>query len=165
MENDGRLWIGIDRAFARKFYTDVPLSKIAHETGETIYLEKALIWILFLSVPITFIATLVFAVLAFQWWAFLIIPICAATWLFYTSESTRGNSKGWLISFILAIAIIVALTRIVDFYLALFFVAIALMLWATRILYLLSTFLLRCFVLRNVRAFSFLRNDIIIKTI
>jgi len=41
LEGQGRLALGIDRAFARKFYTDVPLATIAEKTGGTVYLEKA----------------------------------------------------------------------------------------------------------------------------
>ncbi len=145
MEGDGRLAIGIDRVFARKFYTDVPLTRIAQETGEKIYFEKTLIWVLFLAVHCGFVATALFSVLAFKWWRFLVIPGCVFLWFFYASQSVRGTSKAWFISAMLLAAFVTAFTQIIASYIALFFLAFILTLWITRLLYLLSTFLTSLF--------------------
>jgi hypothetical protein len=38
LEEQGRLIIGVDRVMARKFYIDIPISRIEKETGEAPYL-------------------------------------------------------------------------------------------------------------------------------
>jgi hypothetical protein len=42
LEEQGRLIIGVDRVMARKFYIDIPISRIEKETGEAPYLEKTI---------------------------------------------------------------------------------------------------------------------------
>ena len=163
LKEEGRVALGIDRAFARKFYTDVSLARIAEETGETIYFEKAIVWFLFLAVPSGFIGMSVFSVLAFKWWSLLILPACWLFWSFYASESVRGTSRARFISILLILSLLMVVTNLVNLSTALFLLTFILTLWLTRQLYILSTFLLRCFVLRNVKAFSILRSDIIIK--
>ena len=44
LEQQGKILIGVDRAMARKFYTDTPVSTITEETGEAPYFEKIIIW-------------------------------------------------------------------------------------------------------------------------
>ena len=68
LEKQGKLLIGIDRAMAPKFYTNIPISKIQEETGEAPYFEKAIVWFAFLFSPTALIASIVLGFFAFSWW-------------------------------------------------------------------------------------------------
>ena len=41
---DGRILVGVDRVFARRLYTGVPISVIRTATGEPPYIEKLVVW-------------------------------------------------------------------------------------------------------------------------
>jgi hypothetical protein len=101
----GALLIGIDRSVARKFYTDIPLSKIQEETGETPYIEKMVVWFAFLTAPIALLASFVLSVFAFHWWAALAIPLSILIYFIFSSKSSmpRGGMLG--ISVLLALTI------------------------------------------------------------
>ena len=76
LEKQGKLLIGVDRAVARRFYTDVPISKIEEETGETPYLEKTVVWFIFLLGPVALILSTVLGFLTFGWWGIISLVFC-----------------------------------------------------------------------------------------
>ena len=162
--DSGELLIGIDRALARKFYTDIPSSKIEEETGERPYFEKMVVWFAFLSAPIALLASFVLAVLAFQWWAALAIPLSIVIYFGFYGQSSmpRGGMLG--VSLLLALAIS---SLFIGFFSAPFppwyFITVSYSLWATRLLYCAATVLLRAFVLRNQRALEFMSEHIQIR--
>ena len=81
LESEGKLMIGIDRAFARKFYTDHSIRDIAELTGESPYLEKLIVNMCLFGSPIALITAGSFAIRLFEWWAFLVIPGLGAFWV------------------------------------------------------------------------------------
>lgn len=93
---DDRILVGIDRAFARRLYTDVATSQIEDVTGEAAYLEKLVVWFAFLSSPIAILGSVVLAAYAFHWWTLLIIPGTLLWWMFNRSRSVRGGALMWL---------------------------------------------------------------------
>ena len=101
----GTLLIGIDRAFARRFYTDVPLTRIKEETGEAPYFEKIVVWFAFISAPIALLASFILSVLAFRWWAVLAIPLSAIVYFGFAGDSSRGQTRMLGVSIVLALAI------------------------------------------------------------
>src|SRR5713101_596519 len=86
--HSGSLLIGVDRSMARKFYTDVPLSRIAAETGETPYFEKMVVLGAFVGGPVSLLASFIMAVLAFRWWAALAIPVSIVVYIVFTAASS-----------------------------------------------------------------------------
>ena len=159
--NSGALLIGIDRAIARKFYTDIPLSKIEAETGEAPYFEKMIVWSAYLAAPIALLTSFVLAVFAFRWWAVLAIPLSIAVYFVYSGQSSMP-SRGMLgISLLLALASGILFTDFLNLpFVTWYAFSIVLALWASRLVYCASTALLRAFVSRNIRAFDFMSEHI-----
>ena len=160
----GTLLIGIDRAFARRFYTDVPLTRIKEETGEAPYFEKIVVWFAFISAPIALLASFILSVLAFRWWAVLAIPLSAIVYFGFAGDSSRGQTRMLGVSIVLALAIASLFTNFfssqsVPWYAT----AVAFAFWAQRLVYCGATTLLRAFILRNQRALEFTREHIAVK--
>jgi len=157
----GAVMIGIDRAVARKFYTDIPLCKIEEETGEAPYFEKMVVWFAFLSAPLALLASFVLSVLAFHWWAVLTIPLSVVVYFGFSGDSSMPRSGMLGISLLFALAIGSAFT---DFFSSPFtpwyFITATFSLWALRLLYIAATVFLRIFVLRNQRAFELMGEHI-----
>ena len=101
-EEAGTILVGIDRAFARRFYTDVSLATIGEKTGETPYLEKLVVFGAFIGKHITLLGAVVLAVLVLGWWSAVVIPIGILIWVLFSSTSSLGGSRMLGITFILA---------------------------------------------------------------
>jgi hypothetical protein len=164
-ERDGQLVVGVDRVFARRFYTDVPLQSVQEHTGEAPYMEKALVWGAFLGGPLLLVGSSVLLVFALKWWwSVLAIPLSGLVWVAYYSMSSRGDARLRLVSLVVVAVAVCGLattreTRLL--WLAAIIYAIAL--WLGRFVYVGSTTLLRAFVLRNSRAFEWLRGNLILR--
>jgi len=160
----GALLIGIDRAVARRFYTDIPLSKIEEETGEAPYLEKMVVWFAFLSAPVALLASFVLSVLAFQWWAVLAIPLSIVVYFIFSGQASMPRGGMLDISVLLALAIGSLFTDfIASPFASWYFIAVTFSLWASRLLYCVATAFLRAFVLRNQRALEFMGENVHIR--
>jgi len=160
----GALLIGIDRAVARKFYTDIPLSKIEEETGEAPYFEKMVVWFAFLAAPLALLASFVLSAFAFHWWAALAIPLSIVFYFGFSGQSSmpRGGMLG--ISVLLALAVGSLFTSFfASPFVSWYFIAVTFSLWASRLLYNAATAFLRAFVLRNQRALEFIGEHIHIR--
>lgn len=81
LETNGQLLIGIDRAFARRFYTNLPLRTVEEHTDEAPYFEKAFVMGAFVGGPLALAASAIYAVFVISWWSVLIIPIGTLIWL------------------------------------------------------------------------------------
>jgi hypothetical protein len=157
LEEQGKLLIGVDRVMARKFYTDIPISKIEEETGESPYFEKMIVWLSFLFGPIALFSSIVLGFLAFGWWGVICLFLCPIVYFTYSSSSVRGGSKLIGITIFLFISAgIHFFGNLNIFWVTLFVCAFLFSLWCVRVLYCSATLLLRCFVIRNRRAFEYL---------
>jgi len=153
--HEGQILVGVDRVYARKLYTDVPISVIEEATGEAPYAEKLVVWFAFLASPLAIVCSAILAAFAFRWWAFLIIPVAFIWWMFNRSMSARGDSSLWLHTIIVIAAVSVHFANILPTHWMSGFAALfTFALWTDRLLYCSSTFFLRAFVLRNQRAFE-----------
>ncbi|MBW8034754.1 MAG: hypothetical protein FVQ79_03645 [Planctomycetes bacterium] len=166
LEQQGKILIGVDRAMARKFYTDIPVSTINEETGEAPYFEKIIVWFAFLSGPIALISSIVLGFFAFKWWGVTCLVLCPVTFLVYSSLSARGDSKSIGITLLLFISVGVHFFGNLNMFWVTLFVCVFLFsLWCIRVLYCSATLLLRCFVIRNRRAFEYLSDYLTIEQI
>lgn len=162
--NSGEFLIGIDRAIARKFYTDISLVKIEEETGEAPYFEKMVVWFAFLAAPIALFASFALSVLAFRWWAIIAVPLSGVVYFWFSGQSSMPGRGMLGITILLALAVGSLFTefftsRFAPWYLF----AVVFAFWASRLVYCAATTLLRGFVLRNQRALEFMIEHIHIR--
>lgn len=164
LEQQGKLLIGIDRAMARKFYTDIPISKIKEETGQAPYFEKIVVWFAFLFGPIALISSIVLGFLAFDWWGAICLVVCPILYFRYISSSVRGASSSIGVTIFLLISVGVHLfSNLKTPWITGFASAFLFCLWCIRLLYCSSTVFLRAFVIRNGRAFEYLSEYLVIR--
>ena len=163
-EAAGQLLLGVDRAFARRFYTDVPLREIEAKTGEAPYFEKAVVFLAFLGGPFTLLGSLILSVWVLGWWSGLFIPLAMLVWFGNHGDSARATARLRVISGILAICGCGFMTSYglarSRWGLAFTFVAA---LWLSRLLYVSATSFLRGFVLRNRRAWEWLHEQFVLR--
>ena len=162
-EADGHVLFGIDRAFARKFFTDVPLRTIERDIGEATYFEKLVVFGAFIGAPICLLVSVVFAVLYFRWWSILMVPASIAFWFLFSGTSSMGRSRLFGTSLLLLAALALHIFTSFEPRLTLFLLFAALAFWLNRLMYLAATLFLRALVIRSHRAFSFLHEHITIK--
>jgi hypothetical protein len=162
--NSGALLVGVDRAVARRFYTDVSLSRIEEETGEAPYLEKMVIWLAYLTSPISLLASVVLSILAFSWWAVLAIPASVGIYLFWAGQSSMPQRGMLVVSILLAVAIgSLFMPFFTSPFICWYLIAMVYALWSSRLTYCAATTSLLGFVLRNQRAFEYMAEDIRVK--
>lgn len=162
-EQQGKLLIGIDRPFARRFYTETPIATVLAETGEAPYFEKHTTFSVFFGGPLLLLSACISAAMFFAWWAALAIPVFLFIWIGFHSASSDGRSGSIGISIVLISFLILSFTSLLPLSFAVTFSLFLASLWCSRVLYLASTVFLRCFILRNARAFEILRNAITLK--
>jgi hypothetical protein len=162
-EADGQILFGIDRAFARRFFTDVPLSAIQRETGEATYFEKLVVFGAFLAAPVSLLVSAVFAVQYFRWWSILVVPASVALWFLFSGTSSMARSPLRIVSLVLIAAIAAVIFGTFDARLSRFLLCVALAFWLNRFMYIAATVFLRALIIRSHQAFSFLHEHITIK--
>ena len=160
----GNVLIGIDRATARQFYTDASLHKIAEETGYAPYLQKFVVRSAFFTSYLALIGSFVLSVLAFGWYATLIIPGSFFVYFVFTFLSSQPNRGMILISFLLGLSVLglfmsLGISPVSSWYFSVYLLA----LWCSRFLYCASTTFLRMFVIRNKKAFELLGDHVEIR--
>jgi hypothetical protein len=165
-ERSGALLVGVDRVFARKFFTDVKVEDVIAHTGQGPYVQKALVLGAFVVSPLALIGSSIVAVFAAGWWAVILIPLGVVLWALYQARSCVGGARITFISVLLAgtalgYAQSAGGSARIWFALLLF----ALSLWTARFVYTGATAMLRAFVLGNERAFSWLREYLTIRVI
>ncbi len=162
-EAEGRLSIGIDRALARKFFTDTPLRSIQQATGEAPYVEKLLAYVLFVGGPVALVVALVLSVIYFGWWSIAIVPLAVSAWIGYYGASSRGDSGLGGITAVMLAVLALHIFNPFSWHGTLFYVFLVLALWLSRCLYVASTLFLRAFVVRSYRAFAMLSDTLVVK--
>ncbi len=162
----GELLVGVDRSFARRFYTTFPLRTIEEHTGEAPHLEKALVLGAFLGGPIALLASAVLAAIFIGWWSLIVIPAGFVLWFGYYSQSVLASARLTLIS-ILLFAVGVLFVASSPAGRSLWGIALLYLgaLWLGRFVYSGSTALLRNFVLRNRKAFEWLRGQLVLREV
>jgi hypothetical protein len=163
-EANGELTIGVDRVFARRFYTDTPLPTIRQNTGETPYVAKLLVMTAFIASPLALLGASVLAALTLRWWAILVAPVCILLWALGKSASSVWGSR--LAPLTLGLGAVGAAWLLgIGGYTTFWCIASAYLaaLWLDRFVYVGSTTLLRAFVIRNPRAFRWLAPGLVIR--
>lgn len=166
LERQGRVVFGIDRILARSFYTDIQPSVIEEQTGETQAVQKYLIQLAFGASHVGILATCIVAIIEFRWWAILIVPLCVSFWMAYYSQSSKGGSSTVIVTPALILsAILLVVNPFSNQRLALLLFLFSFSLWSIRFVYDASTRFFRSFVLRNYRAFLWLKGQLVIRRV
>jgi len=159
--NSGKLQLGIDRAVARQFYMDIPISKVENETGEAPYFQKMLVWFMFLASWSTLLISIILSIVVWQWWSLIVICSSFVVYSLNISISSLPHSRFRGLSILLTLAIGTLFADIFSSpFISWYLVAVFFSLWAYRVVYLVAVGLLREFVLRNHRAFEFMQDYI-----
>lgn len=154
----GAALIGIDRAAARKLFTEIPLSRFQTMIGEKPYVEKFVVLMWFVLTWLLLIASFPLSYFAFGWWAAAVIPASVVIYFgFMSSGSTGGSGLGFLSSLLLATAAAAYLNALPNRYMGWYGLTFVAALWCARAVYVASTSFMRALVLRNKRSFELLK--------
>ena len=165
-EKTGELVIGVDRVFARQFYTDVPVGVVKEHTGDAPYTEKGLVLAAWVGGAVAMLnsAILNSAILTpfvIGWWSALAIPVGVLVRTMYLGLSARGGSRLTIVSILLVVAAaLYAMNLWPGRAIWAVFLLYVVALWLGRFVYVGSTWFLRAFVLRNPKAFVWLREEL-----
>lgn len=161
-EAAGKLLIGVDRAFARKFYTEFPLKEIRKRTGEAPYFEKGVTFLCWSGSPSALLTTLVMSPFLLGWWSLLTIPLSILVWVGFSTNSSRGSAGLSFPTLILGSSIGSWSTGLLAWRFSLVLFSLAIAVWLGRLLYVATTVFLRGFALRNHLAFELVQDGITI---
>jgi hypothetical protein len=153
--NRGQILIGVDRAVARRFFTDRSIGEIQAATGEAPYLQKSVVMALFLIAPVALIASVVLAFLAVGWWGLLALIFCPAVYFAYYSYSSLGGARLLPITAVLVSVGAIHLSNVMAAPLITGFAfAFAFSLWCGRLGYSSATVFYRVMALQSAQAFD-----------
>lgn len=163
-ERTGDILVGIDRIVARRLYTDVPISVVLENTGEAPYIEKAIGLSLFILGPAALLASIILSIVAFWWWAILVVPAGLFIWgFFYSTSSIAGRRAGFMSVLLITAGLLVLTSPFQNRLVAPGLFAYTLVLWCTRVLYTSTTGFFRLLVLRNYRAYVWLKDSVVVR--
>ena len=158
-ERLGQVLIGVDRAAARKFFTDTDHASVQAAVGESLYLSRIVVKISFILSYFLLVLAVGAGVWAFRWWALAIVPLIIVLWSGYLAGSSLGNAG-------LGLALSAAAAAAVTYFLAplsestkVCFLLVAGALFFTRFTYTSSTFFLRALAIRNWKALATLEGN------
>jgi len=158
--------IGIDRGFARRFFTDQRLSTIEQRTGERPVIAWTVVFSAFLVGPIALIVSLVLAATVLRGWSLLAVPVGLIVYGVNWTRSVTRRAGLVRLSFALAASILVVATDPAwNWAASAMSFTFVLGLWAVRFTYVVAPRFLRALVLRNHRAFELLREHIVIRAV
>lgn len=157
----GKVLVGIDRTMARSFFSEVPIAHIRDKTGEAPYLQKAVVLGAQFCGQTALLVSFVFAVLAFSWWAALIIPVSAFIYFSFVARSAMPGGGMVGVSVLLGAAMLSAyLGWFPSTYAAWYAVLITFALWNARFIYDGANHFMRAFAFKNRRTYEFLADHI-----
>jgi hypothetical protein len=157
----GAVLVGVDRSMARKFYTDVPLSRIQAETGEAPYLEKFIVFGAMICGPLALLASFVFAVLGFSWWAALAIPVSIVVYVVFAGASSiPGGGMGGVTLLLGLAAVAIYFKWFPSQHAGWYALLVVAALWNARLVYAAATHFIRAFIVRNRRAYELLAEHV-----
>lgn len=159
--HSGSLLVGVDRSIARKFYTEIPLSRIEEETGEAPYFEKFVVFGAQMGGLWALLASLVIAILAFSWWAAVAIPASIIIYVVVAAASSTPWGGLGSVSVLLGLTLLgIYFDWFPSEYVASYAVLVTAALWLARLTYVAAAHFIRAFVVRNRRAYEFLAQHI-----
>ncbi len=159
---EDKLFVGVDRVDARKFFTDIPFSKLAEFTNEKIYFQKLIVLFAFVLAPISLLLSIVMGFLAFKWLGILTLLICTIVYFLNQANSAKGGANLMITNILLGLIIISKSiyhypNSDMDFGFLIFFI---LSLWLARFVYVASTRMFRKLVLKDYKMWNFFSSNI-----
>jgi energy-converting hydrogenase Eha subunit B len=148
-----RTTIAVDRVFARKLYTSVPIDTMERTIGEVPYFEKGVVCCALFASPVVLVAGIAFFVLGLRWWALVVAPIAVTLWFANRARSKAASAGIGTITLLLVVALADCFVGLVhNAWVSAGLVSLMLALWCDRLVYVASAHFLRTQVLRNRRA-------------
>ncbi|HVZ00962.1 MAG TPA: hypothetical protein VHA35_15755 [Dongiaceae bacterium] len=158
-----KLVVGVDRIFARRFYTNTSVQKMRSLTGEPVPIAKAAVMLAFIIGPLLVVAASVLTFMGLEWWGLLAVPAGIVVYIYYQGLSVLGRSRLTPISIITMAAIAVSPFGILPVRIAESLCCFSAALWCGRFQYVGSTFFVRALIIRNVKAFNALEGELVIR--
>jgi len=103
---EGGVRMRVSKSIARQFFLRVENTSVRETTGESLQLEKALIWLILVTSIVLMLAALYFIVVDFGWGAAVAVPLVGIFWTVvagFTSE--RGDWRHGAIGLALALGL------------------------------------------------------------
>lgn len=157
----GKVLVGIDRTMARSFFAEAPISYIKDKTGQTPYLQKAVVLGAQTCGQTALLVSFVFAVLTFSWWAALIIPVSGLIYFGFVASSARPGGGMVGVSLLAGLAMLgFYLDWFPSIYAAWYVLLITAALWNARLIYDGAEKFMRTFAFKNRRTYDLLAKHI-----
>ena len=111
----------------------------------------------FVGGPVSLLASFAMAVLAFNWWAALAIPVSIVIYVVLAGVSSMPKQGMARLSVLLILALLGCyLNWFPSNYVGWYVLLVSFALWNARLVYAAATYFIRGFVVRNRRAYEFL---------
>jgi hypothetical protein len=159
-----RARIEVDRVYAKKVYTSVPMDTMEQTIGEVPYFEKGIVCCALFASPVLLVGGIALGAFGLRWWTLIAAPIAVMLW-FSNRVRSKGESAGMVIpTIVLVVAVAIGLFGLIQSaWIVGGLVSFLLALWCDRLIYVASTRFLRVQVLRNQRALEAYAEGIVIR--
>jgi hypothetical protein len=159
-----RATIEVDRVFAKKLYTSVPMDTMEQTIGEVPYFEKGIVCCALFASPVLLIGGIALSVFGLRWWTLIVAPIAVILWVTNRVRSKRDSAGIVFMTIALVVAVAAGLLGLIqNAWIVGGLVSFLLAVWCDRLIYVASTRFLRTQVLRNQRALETYSQGIVIR--
>lgn len=149
----GDATLSVPRSVARQFFLRVDNASIVETTGESMVLQKSLIWLGIIGHATLFIASLVSIGYYFGWMATVGIPLVG---IFWTILAGLTGDKGSMLHGSIGLAAAVLLAVLIPIGYAVPLILFATSLWLHRSCYMLAQYWVTSLVVRSFPAYDML---------
>jgi hypothetical protein len=161
-----RVSLAVDRAFAKKLYTSVPMDTMERTIGEVPYFEKGLVCSALFASPVALVAAIALFALGLHAWALLVAPAAILLWFVNRSRSAVDSAGISIPSILLLAAVADCFVGFVhNAWVSAGLVSFVLAVWSDRLIYVASAHFLRAQVLRNPRAMVAYSDGLVIRRV
>lgn len=157
----GEIYIGVEPALARKFFTDTNHDKVIAAIGEPLYFERAVVRSFFILALILLFVSPWFACKAFGWWSLAVIPMSFAWGFYQNGISSIGRPSLWAPAAGVAAIVFVGIDFPAARPVCLWAGLIAGAILSSRLTYRCATTLISAIAVRNAKAYGILRDSVI----
>jgi hypothetical protein len=162
-ERTGSILLGVDRSFAWRLWTGVPIAAFGDHTNSPLpYAQKAMIAGCLLGAPLMFVTAIVSLVLGFGWWATLAAIPLGLVWMAYSGASYQPGRSNTIVLITTLIVGVLGFTDAVSMSVVKPATYLLVSLMLQRGTYLLSLGFTRALVLQSEAAFHWLREGLTI---
>jgi hypothetical protein len=162
----GRVVLEVDREFAKKIYTSVPMDTMERTIGEVPYFEKGIVCSALFASPVALIVGIALLAFGLKWWIFVAAPAAVVLWFLNRTRSKNARA-GIVVPTALLVAAVAScfVGPIHDAWISIGLLSFATAIWCDRLIYVESARFLRAQVLRNPRALEAYADGLVIRRV